>query len=59
VSLSLLAIQYTEAGVAATIMALTPVLIIPPAVWLNRERVSARAVLGAVVAVCGTAILFL
>lgn len=58
VSLSLVAVQRTETGVAATIMALTPVLILPIARWGRKERVTPRAVLGAVVAVLGTAILF-
>jgi drug/metabolite transporter (DMT)-like permease len=47
------------AGVAASIMALTPVLIIPLTVLLRRERVSVGGVLGALVAVAGVAILFL
>lgn len=59
VSLSLVALKYTQAGVAATIMALVPVLIIPPAVLVFKERVSVRAVLGAATAVAGTALLFL
>lgn len=59
VSLSLVAVQYTEAGVAATLMALTPVIIIPPAIWINKERVSLRAIIGAFVAVGGAALLFL
>jgi drug/metabolite transporter (DMT)-like permease len=59
VSLSLVAVKYTEAGVAATIMALVPVLIIPPAVLIFKERVSGQAVLGAVIAVAGSALLFL
>ena len=58
VSLSLVAIKYTYAGVAATLMALVPVLIIPVSVLVLRERVSRLAVLGAVVAVTGTALLF-
>ncbi len=59
VSLSLMAIQYTQTGVAATIMALVPVLIIPPAILLFKENVSFRAVFGAILAVSGAAILFL
>ncbi len=59
VSLSLLAVQYTEAGVAATLMALTPVLIIPASIILYRERVAWPATVGAGVAVCGSALLFL
>ncbi len=59
VSLSLLAIQNARAGVAATIMALPPVLVIPVVFFIKKERVSPRAILGAVVAVSGTAVLFL
>jgi drug/metabolite transporter (DMT)-like permease len=59
VSLSLVAVQNTEAGVAATIMALVPVLIIVPSVLIFKERVTPRAVIGAVIAVTGTVLLFL
>jgi drug/metabolite transporter (DMT)-like permease len=58
VSLSLVAVKYTYAGVAATLMALVPVLIIPVSVLLFGEKVSRTAVLGALVAVAGTALLF-
>ncbi len=59
VSLSLVAITYTATGVAATIIALMPVLVIPPSVVLFKDRVSARAMAGSLVAVAGTALLFL
>ena len=59
VSLSLIAIRSTLSGVAASIMALTPVLIIPLVVLLRRERVGLGGVLGALVAVTGVALLFL
>jgi drug/metabolite transporter (DMT)-like permease len=59
VTLSLIAIQHTVAGVAASIMALTPVLIIPLVVLLRRERVGPGGIAGAAVAVSGVALLFL
>jgi drug/metabolite transporter (DMT)-like permease len=59
VSLSLIAIRSTLSGVAASIMALTPVLIIPLVVFLRRERVGLGGVLGALVAVSGVCLLFL
>jgi drug/metabolite transporter (DMT)-like permease len=59
VSFSLLAIQHVVTGVASTIMSLTPVLIILPAVVVFKEKVTAKEVLGAFVAVAGVAILFL
>jgi drug/metabolite transporter (DMT)-like permease len=59
VSLSLVAVQHTQAGVAATLMALVPVLIIPVSILVMKERVSLRAVAGALIAVAGAALLFL
>ena len=59
VTLSLIAIRNTVAGVAASIMALTPVLIIPLVVLLRGEKVGIGGLAGAVVAVCGVALLFL
>ena len=59
VSLSLAAVQYTKTGVASTIMSIVPVLIIPPAILIFKERVGLRAVLGSALAVTGVALLFL
>ena len=59
VSLSLLATRYTSAGIAQTLFALTPVLIIAPAAWLFKQRVAVREVVGAVVSVAGAALFFL
>jgi drug/metabolite transporter (DMT)-like permease len=58
VSLSLIAIQHTSTVIASTIMALVPVLIILPSHFLFREPVLPREVVGAVIAVGGTALLF-
>jgi drug/metabolite transporter (DMT)-like permease len=59
VSLSLYAVHRTVSGVAASIMALTPILLIPLVVLLKRERVGLGGVAGAAVAVAGVAVLFL
>jgi drug/metabolite transporter (DMT)-like permease len=59
VSFSLLAIQHTQAGIAATIMSIVPVLIIPPAIFLFHEKVNWKEILGAVITVGGVAIFFL
>ena len=58
VSLSLLAVQNTDTGVAASIMATTPIVIIPIAVWVQRERVGLGGIAGAFLAVCGVVLLF-
>jgi drug/metabolite transporter (DMT)-like permease len=59
VTLSLIAVRATVAGVAASIMALTPIVIIPLVVLLRRERVGVGGIAGAVVAVAGVVLLFL
>jgi drug/metabolite transporter (DMT)-like permease len=59
VSLLNYAIQLIPTGVAQTITAMVPVMIIPFVVVLHRERVSWRAIAGACVAVAGVAILAL
>jgi drug/metabolite transporter (DMT)-like permease len=59
VSFSLVAVKYTEAGIASTIMALVPVFIIVPAVLFFNERVTLPEMLGAIVSVAGVALFFL
>ncbi|MCE5278380.1 MAG: DMT family transporter [Planctomycetaceae bacterium] len=59
VGLQLLAVENTKAGVATTLMAVAPVLILPFVIVLHREKISARAWAGALVAVAGVAILML
>ncbi len=57
--LSLVAVKHTEAGIAATIMAAVPVLVILLEIAVHRERPTVRAALGALITVGGIGILFL
>jgi drug/metabolite transporter (DMT)-like permease len=57
VGLSLTAAQLTAAGIAASLIALQPLLIIPLAVWLERERVGVQAIGAAAIAVLGAVLL--
>jgi drug/metabolite transporter (DMT)-like permease len=59
VSLSLLALHYITAGVASTITALVPILIIPSVMYIGKEHVSIRAFAGAIIAVAGVFLLFM
>ena len=59
VSLSLMAVQFAPAGIASTLMALTPVLIIPPYALIHRQKISFREILAALIAVSGAALFFL
>lgn len=58
VSLSLMAVQYTEAGIASTLMALTPILILYPAHLIFKQKISTKEVVGAVISVIGVALFF-
>ena len=59
VGFSLMAVQYTSAGIASTLMALTPIIIILPSYWLFHERITWKAVLGAFISVVGVSLFFL
>jgi len=59
VTLSLLAIQYAEIGVASTLMALTPVVVLPISHFVFKEKIGWQAILGTIFAIAGVAILFL
>jgi drug/metabolite transporter (DMT)-like permease len=57
--LSMVAVTHAVAGVAATLMAIMPVMVIPVLWVLYRQRTSGRGMTGAAIAVVGVAILFL
>jgi drug/metabolite transporter (DMT)-like permease len=57
--LSMVAISNTQTGIAATLMALMPVLVIPILWIFYGQKTSWKGILGASIAVAGIAILFL
>ena len=59
VSLSLMSVQYTDAGIASTLMALTPVLIILPYALMYKQKVRLKEILGVTVSMIGVAMFFL
>jgi drug/metabolite transporter (DMT)-like permease len=59
VSLSLLAIQLTHIGIASTLMALSPVFLLPVAYYFFKEQISWLIVAGTLAAISGVAVLFL
>ena len=56
--LSMVAITFTKAGIAMTLMSLMPVFVIPTVFLIYREKTSIRGMAGAFVAVIGVAIIF-
>jgi drug/metabolite transporter (DMT)-like permease len=59
ITCSLLAVKHTEVGIAATLMSTVPILMLPLVRVVYHERLSWRAIVGAVIAVGGVALLFL
>ena len=59
VSFSLVAIQKTQAGIASTLMGLTPVLILAPSALVFKQKVTLREIAGAVISVIGASLFFL
>ena len=59
ITLSMVAVTFTEAGVAQTLLSLMPVMILPVMWVVYGQRTNLRGIVGAVVAVVGVAIIFL
>lgn len=59
VALSLYAVQHTETGIAAALMALVPIFIILPSALMFKEKISPRQVIGAIISIAGASIFFL
>ncbi len=57
--LSLISIQLTRVGIAATLMALTPIILIPLSYFIYKEHITLRSVGGTILAVSGVALIFL
>lgn len=57
VVLSMLAIKYTKAAVASTLMTMSPVIIIPIMYFYYKEKISRYELVGAVMSVAGVALL--
>ena len=59
VGFSLMAVQYTAAGIASTLMAMTPIIILLPSYWLFHEKITWKAIVGAFISVIGVSLFFL
>ena len=59
VSLSLMAVRYADAGIASTLMALTPVMILIPYAFIYKQKIKFKELAGVVVSMSGVALFFL
>jgi drug/metabolite transporter (DMT)-like permease len=46
-------------GIASTLMALSPVFVLLPSLWIFKERISFQALVGTAVAIGGVAVILL
>ncbi|MBK9292779.1 MAG: DMT family transporter [Bacteroidetes bacterium] len=58
VSFSLVAIQHTSTGIASTLMAIVPILIIPPSALIMKQKIRLFDYLGAMISVAGVVLFF-
>jgi EamA-like transporter family. len=59
ISLSLYAVQKINPGVASTLTSITPVLLIPFAFFIKKEKVTVKEIIGTLITLTGVAIMFL
>lgn len=59
ITCSLIAVAHTKVGIAATLMSTMPIIMLPMMRYIYKERLTWRAIAGAVLAVAGVAMLFL
>jgi drug/metabolite transporter (DMT)-like permease len=59
ISFSLLSVKHTQAGIASTIMAIVPILILAPSAWIYKEKITAVEIAGAIISVAGVAFFFI
>ncbi len=57
--LSLAALKYMDAAIASTLNSTAPLFILPMVAIMLKEKISIQAVLGAVIATCGVALIFI
>lgn len=57
--LSLIAIQHTYIGIASTLMALPPVILIPLSHWVFKEKITYISIIGTIIALLGVSLIFL
>lgn len=54
-----MAVQHTAAGIASTLMATTPIIILLPSWYFFHQKLTLKVVAGAVISVLGVSLFFL
>jgi drug/metabolite transporter (DMT)-like permease len=56
--LSMVAVQLIPVGIASTLMATRPIMLLPLSKWFYNEKISLRAIIGTVIALAGVTMIF-
>ncbi|WFA10172.1 DMT family transporter [Tissierella sp. Yu-01] len=59
VTLSLISVRYTTAGISSIISSISPVTIIPFSILILKEKIKPKEIIGAVISVIGVAVMFI
>jgi drug/metabolite transporter (DMT)-like permease len=59
ITFSLISITYAKVGIASTLMATVPIIMLPMVKYYYKEKLSAMSIAGAFIAVAGIMVLFL
>ncbi|MBZ2174144.1 DMT family transporter [Schnuerera sp. xch1] len=59
VTLSLVSLKHTSAGISSTLTSIMPVIIIPFSIIIFKEKIKPKEIFGAIISVAGIAILFM
>ncbi len=59
ITFSLIAVENTKVGIAATLMSTMPIIMLPMVKYIYKEKLTWRAITGAVIAVLGVGLIFL
>lgn len=57
--LSMVSVQLIAVGIASTIMATRPIMMLPLSKWIYKENISYRAIVGTILALIGVTIIFI
>jgi drug/metabolite transporter (DMT)-like permease len=57
--MSMVAVKWAYIGIASTIMALPPIILLPISYFIFKEKITWKSIIGTFIAVSGTAIIFL
>jgi drug/metabolite transporter (DMT)-like permease len=57
--LSMVAVQLIPVGIASTVMATRPIMLLPLSKWFYKEEISLRGIIGTIIALIGVAVIFL